>query len=475
MRYTSHPVRSLLWTILALTFVVRVGLAWLVPSIHQADEVYQVAEQASRAVHGFGIQSWEFQTAARGAFFAVLVEPIYRLHVSPAASQVLVGAVFSLLSLLPIWIAFTWTRRIHGDAAGVMAALLTATWFELVYFGPKPTADAVGGYLLLAGLYFARMGVTRRDAALAGFILLVALGARMQIAPSIAIALLVAVVTHGRERIAALAAGAVAGIALVGVMEWSWWGVPFRGHWGYLQNEFVRNVSSYFRNEPITFYAKSYTLIYGGALPVIAFLALTGARKAATALLVAVAVVVPFHFFGHKEYRFLLSATPLLVFLVALGVVDLMVRFDGGVRPRTATIVFAGWMVAMFAMAWSDSYRANWLMDRNHVLAFRAIGAEPDACGVTLVGIRWYHTPGYSGLGRDVPIYESGRDEAEMARLAPAANYVLTGPKSPEPPAPYVRWKSFTRPVEFLYRRPGSCVRDEPAIVRPSGVPGVVH
>ena len=475
MRYTSHPVRSLLWLILALTFAVRVGLAWRLPSIHQADEVYQVAEQASRAVNGFGIQSWEFQTAARGAFFAVLVEPIYRLQLSPAASQVLVGALFSLLSLIPIWVAFAWTRRFHGDAAAVLAALLTATWFELVYFGPKPTADAVGGYLLIAGLYFGRLGLRKRDAALAGFVLLVALGARMQIAPAIAIALGVAIVTHGRDRFTALAAGALAGVALVGVMEWTWWGIPFRGHWGYLQNEFVRNVSSYFRNEPVTFYAKVYTLMYGGALPVIAFLALTGARRAASALLLAVAVVLPFHFFGHKEYRFLLSATPLLVFLISLGIVELMVRYGGGVTLRSGGVVVAGWLVAMFAMAWSDTYRANWLMDRNHVLAFRAIGAEPDACGITLVGIRWYHTPGYSGLGRDIPLYESGRDEAEMARLAPAANYVLTGPKSPAPPAPYVRWKDYSRPVEFLYRRPGACVRDDASIVRPSGVPGVVH
>jgi hypothetical protein len=464
-----------LWVILALTFAIRVGLAWLVPSIHQADEIYQVAEQANRAVNGFGIESWEFQTAARGAFFAVLVEPIYRLHLSPAASQILTGALFSLLSLIPIGVAFAWTRRIHGEAAGLLAALLTATWFELIYFGPKPTADAVGGYLLIGGLYFARMGVTKRDAALAGFLLLVALGARMQIAPSIAVALLVALSVHRHERFAALAAGGAAGVALVGVMEWAWWGVPFRGHWGYLQNEFVRHVSSYFRNEPITFYAKTYSLIYGGALPVIAFLAFTGARRAAAALLVAAAVLVPFHLFGHKEYRFLLSATPLLVFLVSLGTVDLMVRFGGGVKIGTAMVVVTGWLVAMFGMAWSDSYRANWLQDRNHVLAFRAIGAEPDACGVALVGIRWYHTPGYSGLGRDVPMYESGRDEVEMARLAPAANYVLTGPKSPEPPAPYVRWKDYTRPVEFLYRRPGGCVRDEHSIVRPSGVPGVVH
>ena len=120
------------------------------------------------------------------------------------------------------------------------------------------------------------------------------------------------------------------------------------------------------------------------------------------------------------------------------------------------------------------SVPAYWLQDRNHILAFRAIGAEPDACGVALVGIRWWHTPGYSGLGRDVPLYETGRDEGEMAPLTAAANYVLAAPKAPPPPAPYVRWREYSRPVQFVYRRPGGCVGDEGAKVKVSGIPGAI-
>jgi len=85
-------VNKSLALVLALSFALRVGLAWRVPSIHQADEIYQVSEQANRAANGFGLESWEFQAAARGAFFAVLVKPIYEVQLSPAVRQVLIGA-----------------------------------------------------------------------------------------------------------------------------------------------------------------------------------------------------------------------------------------------------------------------------------------------------------------------------------------------------------------------------------------------
>lgn len=262
--------------------------------------------------------------------------------------------------------------------------------------------------------------------------------------------------------------GAVAGLAVAGAIEGFWWGVPFRGHWNYLVMEFVHGASSFFRREPLIFYVKNYVLMYGGLIPVIAFLVVAGARRAPILLLTAVAVVVPFHFIGHKEYRFVVPAVPLLVLLMGLGAADLLMRTTGVIRTRTAALVIAGGLVAGIAISCGDYYRPYWFQDRNHILAFRAIGSQPDACGVALVGIRWWHTPGLSGIMRDLPLYEAGRDERAMARLAPAANYVLTGPKAPVPPAPYVQWQEYSRPVEFLYRRPGACVPDESARVRPA-------
>lgn len=465
--------RPLLLAVLLASFVLRFGLAWLSPNIHQADEVYQAAEQANRAVHGFGIVSWEFRAAARPALLPSLVEPIFLLNVSAATRQALVAALFTALSLIPVWVAFHWAGRLYGARGGALAAVMMGTWFELVYFAPKPTADAVCAYFLLAAVFLARPAAGARAVLLAGFSLMLALGIRMQIAPAIGVVLLLTAAVDWRSRVLPLLAGVISGLALVGAVEWLWWGIPFRGHWGYLTMEFVHGASTYFGREPVTFFAKNYVLIYGAALPAIALLAYWGARTAPVLPVTALALVIPFHLVGHKEYRFLVPAIPVLVMLMGLATADLVARFDRAATVRRLSIGIAAWLVAMTSVTLGDAYRPFWIRDRNHIWAFREIGKQPDACGVALVAIRWFHTPGYSGLGRDIPIYETGRDPLSP-HLAAAANYVLVAHKAPVPPEPYVEWLGYSRPEEHVYRRPGGCVPDDPAkIVRPPGIPGI--
>jgi len=257
------------------------------------------------------------------------------------------------------------------------------------------------------------------------------------------------------------------------VAEWLWWGVPFRGHWGYLKMEFLQGASTFFAREPMTFFVKNYVLMYGGAVPVVAFLVWAGARHAPILLLSALALILPFHLIGHKEYRFLIPSVPVLVLLIALAVVDLLARLDR-LRARRAAVLVGAWLTSMVAMSLGDFYRPFWTRDRNHILAFREIGKQADACGVALVRIRWWHTPGYSGLGRDIPIYEMGSDDP--TRIMAAANYVLVGPKAPVPAAPYALRREYSRPVEHLYWRPGGCVPDAASkIVRPPGIPGLAE
>jgi hypothetical protein len=167
-----------------------------------------------------------------------------------------------------------------------------------------------------------------------------------------------------------------------------------------------------------------------------------------------------------------MAAAPTLVVLMSIGMVELSTRL--AVRPRQLdAVIVAGWVVAMAAMGWSDHYRDYWTRSRNHVLAFRDIGQQSDACGVALAGVGWWQTPGYSGLGRDIPIYQIGRDESSD-RLAPAANYLIAGPKLPTPPSMYVLWKEYSRPVERVYRRDGDCTRDPNAqVIAPFGIPGL--
>jgi GPI mannosyltransferase 3 len=465
--------RTVLLTILAGAFVLRLGIGWWLPSIHHADEVFQVAEQANRSVNGYGIEPWEFRTASRTVILPTLVAPVYRIATSAATHRFLQTGLFCGLSLIPVWVAFRWAARLYGLRGGILSSVMMATWFELVYFAPKATADIVCSYFLLLALYLARPSASRLAAFGAGASLVVTLAIRVQVTPAVALVLLVALLGGGRSRTITLVAGAAAGLLLTGTIEWAWWGTPFQGQVGYLVMELTRHSSRYFAREPLLFYFKQYVLMYGAALPIIAALIVMGSRTAPVLLAAALAVIVPFHFVGHKEYRFVVAGLPPLVLLMGLAASKLTTALDPKARPATLPLLLGGWLVAMTAVSFGDTYRPLWTRSGNHVRAFEAVGSQPDACGVALVGVRWWHTPGYSGLGRDVPIYEIRSDE-EAARLRLAANYVLQAPKAEPPPPPFVQWRAYTRPVQFLYRRPGGCVPDGAAkVVRPPGIPGI--
>ncbi|MCC7009485.1 MAG: hypothetical protein IT184_11785 [Acidobacteria bacterium] len=463
--------RRALVAVLAACLAIRLAFALSWPGIHHADEIYQAGEVASEAVHGYGIVPWEFRTASRTAILPTLLRPIYRLPGSATTHRVLQATMFCLLSLLPVWVAFAWTRRLFGVPAAVLAAMMMGTWFELVYFAPKATADAVSSYPLVAALYLGRPSASRREVFCAGMALALALGLRIQIAPAIGVATVALALAARGPRRPAFGLGLVVGAAIVGVIEWSWWGRPFQGQIGYLLMELRYRASAFFAREPVTFFAKEAVLNYGGALPVMVWLVWRGARVAPVLLLVAIAVLLPFHAIGHKEYRFMLPAVPLLVLLMGLGAGG-WVANRAGVARRLPVIV-GGWLIAMLAFSLGDHYRPYVTRDVNHVLAFEAIGRDPHACGVALVGVRWWHTPGTAGLGRDVPIYELTRPEDE-ARLFAAANYVLAGTKQPAPPPPFVEYRRFTRPVQSLYRRDGPCTPDDASkVTRPPGIPGL--
>jgi hypothetical protein len=459
--------------VLVTCFVLRFGVASRLPSIHHADEVYQVAEQAYRSIHGYGIVPWEFRTASRTALLPTLVEPIFHLDVTATSRRLLQAAFFCGLSLIPVWVAFHWGGRLYGMTGAVLSAAIMAMWFELVYFAPKATADAVSSYFLLAGLFLARPTASQKAAFAAGASLAFALTLRVQIAPAVALSVLVALMGGGRARVPMLVAGLGAGLVTAGAVEWRWWGVPFQGQIGYLLMEFTHHSSRFFGRQPLTFYVKQYILMYGAALPIVAFLIYHGARKAPVLLIAALAVIVPFHFVGHKEYRFVIAGLPILVLLMGLAASDLTGRIAPASGRGIVSVVIGGWLVAMLAVCFGDTYRPLWTRHGNHVLAFEEVGRQENACGVALVGIRWWQTPGYSGLGRDIPIYEiTGENDA--ARMLTAANYVLQATKASAPPAPYERWREYTRPLQYLYRRAGGCVPDSSSQVRtPPGIPGV--
>jgi hypothetical protein len=107
-------------------------------------------------------------------------------------------------------------------------------------------------------------------------------------------------------------------------------------------------------------------------------------------------------------------------------------------------------------LAAANNYRDHWAYSQGEIRAFQRIAADPQACGILLWRERGWATPGYTGLHRNLPMYEV-MSERKLSELASAADYVVT--RTPiEKPGGFVLTNSFEgAPRTLLYRRIGGC------------------
>src|SRR6185369_12605850 len=123
--------------LLATAFLLRFGLATLHPNIVQADEIFQYVEQAHRLVHGSGLIPWEYRLGIRNWLIPGALAPIMAaagmLGDDPAIRIGAVTLAMSVLGLVPVVCAWRWGFRAASLPGAILAAGLTALWFEAVH------------------------------------------------------------------------------------------------------------------------------------------------------------------------------------------------------------------------------------------------------------------------------------------------------------------------------------------------------
>jgi hypothetical protein len=172
------------------------------------------------------------------------------------------------------------------------------------------------------------------------------------------------------------------------------------------------------------------------ALPVIALLALWGARREPLPLLVAATVVLAHSAIAHKEYRFIYPALPLIVFCAALGTGELLrwllQRRAGSATLLGALLIACGaWLASSIALATAPTMRPEWTRGRAGVELMSRAGREA-RCGVGLL-VGWSWTGGYSSLHRNLPLYLLGWDRARWNTQAFDAWILPQGVLDPRP------------------------------------------
>jgi hypothetical protein len=404
------------------------------PNVHTPDELFQYLEQGHRLAFGYGVLTWEWVEDVRSwllpGFLGSLMWATAALGGGPTAYLTVIAAVLSAISLSIVAVAFFWAKRLAGVTAAYLAGVITAIWFELVYFGSKSLTEVLAASILFSGTYLlCSCGRPRpRSLFFGGALLGLTLVLRMHLLPAILIVAIAGCRMSFRDRWLPATAGGAAVVVAAGMLDWVTLGAPFQSLWLYFGVVLLEGRASQFGTWPWYGYIGTYVLVWSGFLVPMAILALVGARRAPLLLIVPIIIVASHSMVGHKEYRYVFPALPFVLTLAAIGsvqVVDAMARAWPKIKRQhlvAATIVF--WAATSAVLSASEYYRHNLYKRTAEIAAFGDLHSMASTCAVGLIDVSWWRTGGYTYLHRDIPIYIV-RDLADLPDMHTAFNAAL--------------------------------------------------
>jgi hypothetical protein len=468
--------------ILLLGLILRLVVTFEFPNINHPDEIYQTVEQAHRLTIGPGIVPWEFETGIRSwalpGFFAGLMELGRLAGPAPDNSLAVIYTVMDLVSLIPVACGFLWGLRAFGLAGAIVVGFVTAVWAELIYFAPHTLSEVVAGNILASALYLAypdRREVHPRRLFAAGVLFGLTFVLRFHIAPAIAVAVVWVCGLQVRRRWLPLLAGAAIPILAGGLLDALTWQYPFQSIWLNIWLNLHKGISDRFGVVPWFYILGFLGYFWGGAFGFIISLALLGGRRLPLLLAVAATVVATHSLIGHKEYRFIYPALPLIATLAGIGTVEVLNALWGWLRPGLSrgygvVAVAALWSCVGLSLFASAPFQYLLLRFSGEIAAFRTLSRAPDVCGIALYGIASWETPGYAYLRQGIELYELNSAD-ELSAEENKFNAIVAKQSD------IVTERSFVRRVCFdngykirtnqlaepvcIWRRPGPCDRHD--------------
>ncbi|MFS2108228.1 hypothetical protein ACCC88_00955 [Sphingomonas sp. Sphisp140] len=432
------------------------------------DEIWQYLEPAWHLVAGPWVQAWDYRAGLRSWLIPELLalpmglghtlSPDTTLHLLfvrltlAALSLVIVGSAVSLGLRL---------SRLHGIVAGFVAA----SWFELVYFAPRALSEPIGLALLMGAIWLllARRTPGPRQFAIAGLLMGLCFVTRIQYAPALLTLAILTARKHWRGAWLPMVAGGCGALAIDALANLAMGAMPFRWMIEAARINILEGRASAYGVMPLTGYFSLIARYWYLAMAPILLLAWIGAKRYPALLWVGL-VHLGFHSaVGHKEYRFVLASTALLVILAAIGSADLLRKLP----RRRLLLATAGtltvWGSTSAALALGH-FRPNWTMEADLAAALERAGRPTGTCGLALYRPRDTVAGAYALYRRDTPIYRIEVPE-DAARHAGAFDVVITAREHvAELPKAYrleaCAAPGITEAPGCVLRRAGSCTPD---------------
>ena len=326
-----------LLAICLLAVAIRASVMAFLPSILHPDERMWL-EAADRLVNHKGLVTWDFQVGERSWLWPGLIAGFMRLGQlfgsPPDAGLGGVSALICIVSLAPVICGFLWGRNVAGFPTAVTTGLLNAVWFELVYFYAHPLSESAAAAAFVAGLYLIYPGrnVWSELQMFAGGVMLgLAAVLRPQLAPAIALAVIIVGGIRLRSHYPALLGGLALSIVLSGLLDWVTWGWPFHASIMYVYYQL--KVSAAAGLNPFYSYFGWEWVAWGFFGVVIVLCALYGAVRLPLLFWVTVAIFVVHSAVNHKEYRYISPALPLIMTLAGVGSTMIAEQLANRLRP----------------------------------------------------------------------------------------------------------------------------------------------
>ncbi|MFM2062489.1 MAG: hypothetical protein RLZZ507_2159 [Cyanobacteriota bacterium] len=474
----------LLGSLIIIALILRVGMAVKFPNIFWADEIFQTLEPAHRLAFGNGIVTWEFRDGIRSWVLPGILAGVMRLTawMGEGSTGYLIGVnlFLSLLSLSNILVAYVWGKKIGGTITAFICAAICTVWFEIIYFSPKAFTEVVATHFLLPGLY---LGVepqsfsSRDRLLLSGCLLGTSIALRFHFIPAIAFAVVYICRQDWDNKWLPMMLGILAPILLFGTVDAFSWTYPFQSFWLNVWVNIVEGRSKIYGVSPwyeyFIFFLKSWSWL---SLPMIIF-AMIGFRRLPILGWVALIIILSHSFLGHKEYRFIYPALPMLLILAGIGTGELVVKFSLKFSRRWDSLQIKIIAISLSLILWTSAsislltrfniyaplsfstFGTNLQMTHlyataNHLLALQSLSTEKNVCGLGLWGVNWALSGGYTYFHRDVPIYQIDTKK-DFQLLNSGFNYVVGNLPLPSAYQNYSLQKCWQGTC--VYKRPGSC------------------
>ncbi|HEX6246142.1 MAG TPA: hypothetical protein VFZ61_34700 [Polyangiales bacterium] len=417
----------------------RVWLALHDDGIFWADEVFQSLEPAHRLVFGYGKVAWEFEQGARNWAYPAMIAAVFqlgsRLGSAPSAYLTLLRLLLCVVAAATAGGVYFLARRSHASAlSAAVASALFMLAEPMIYFGHRAMSETACALPIVWGLaWLLPREPERRRPLLGAALLALACLIRLQTSVFCAVVLgLYALRRDKRELLQVLAIFAL-GAAVYGLIDRVTWGGWFHSAIVYFRFNVLEGKAAHWGVSPFYFYAQVLFSSMFGISVLLSALVLPGSIRAPALAVSAFSFLLLHSAIGHKEYRFILPAVPLLCALAALGL-DAV----AATRQRHQFATLLALLVALASVGRFPSLRLHQLgmkgaaPDESAYDRFGPVNrlmqvahAQKDLCGLNVPGVPWWNLGGYAYLHRRVPLY--GQNEAKPR----AYNYEISSESRP--------------------------------------------